>query len=140
MLELLIHKQVLHASDSAEAALTSLTVIMMIFLIIMLALQIIFIIYGNEVRTFFRKLVFFKSKKKQDVKTILEFINNLSSVLSKMSKDRIGALIVIENKDNLASYINIGNRIESAFNPELVVSVFYNKLSALHDGAMIVRN
>ena len=97
-------------------------------------------ITDNDVKTFFRKFISFKGRKKQDVKTLLEFINNLSSVLSKMSKDRIGALIVIENKDNLSSYINIGNRIDSAFNPELVVSIFYNKLSALHDGAMIIRD
>jgi diadenylate cyclase len=133
-------KQVLNAIDVNETAITTLSIVTMLMLIVLLILQIIFMIYGNEVRNFFRKFSFFKIKKKQDTKILVEFINNLASVLSKMSKDKIGALIVIENKDNLAAYINIGNRIDSPFSPELVVSIFYNKLSALHDGAMIIRD
>lgn len=135
-------KQILNSSNVNvnETAITSLSIIMMIMLIVLLTLQIVFIIYGNEVRGFFKKFSFFKIKKKQDTNVLIEFINNLSSTLSKMSKDKTGALIVIENKDNLAAYINIGNRIDSPFSPELVVSIFYNKLSALHDGAMIIRN
>lgn len=140
MLQLLKAKQILTSSNVSETAITTLSIIMMMILIVLLGLQIIFIIYGNEVRSFFKKFSFFKIKKKQDTRVLLEFINNLASVLSKMSKEKTGALIVIENKDNLAAYINIGNRIDSPFNPELVVSIFYNKLSALHDGAMIIRN
>lgn len=136
----IIANKILYSSSVDETTVTSLSVVIMIILIILLGLQIIFIIYGNEVRSFFKKFSFFKIKKKQDMKILIEFINNLASVLSKMSKEKIGALIVIENKDNLASYINIGNRIDSPFSPELVVSIFYNKLSALHDGAMIIRN
>jgi diadenylate cyclase len=70
----------------------------------------------------------------------MSFINNFASVLIKMSADKVGALIVIENKDSLLPYINIGNRVDAAFFPEFITSIFYNKKSALHDGAVIIRN
>jgi len=70
----------------------------------------------------------------------MNFVNNLASVLAKMSADKIGALIVIENKDSLTPYINIGNKVDATFFPEFVTSIFYNKKSPLHDGAIIVRN
>jgi diadenylate cyclase len=57
-----------------------------------------------------------------------------------MSAYKIGSLIVIENKDSLTPYINIGNKIDSPFFPEFITSIFYNKKSPLHDGAIIVRD
>lgn len=117
-----------------------LLIILLLLVVLMIAMQVIFAVYGNEIKSFFSKLRFIRRNRNDDLAFIMTFINNLTSVLIKMSADKIGALIVIENKDNLAPYINIGNRIDSAFFPEFITSIFYNKRSPLHDGAVIIRN
>nr|8OFJ_A Chain A, Diadenylate cyclase [Mycoplasmoides pneumoniae 19294]8OFJ_B Chain B, Diadenylate cyclase [Mycoplasmoides pneumoniae 19294] len=68
------------------------------------------------------------------------FYDNLTSTLLRLSTDKIGAIIAIENQDSLESYVNIGYRVTSDFSPELLVTIFYNKQSPLHDGAVIVRD
>jgi diadenylate cyclase len=122
-----------------ESVIT-LSIIIILLLVALIIIQILFAIYGSEIKTFFSRLRFTKKSQNDDVKFLLNFFNNLSSTLIKLSVDKIGALIVIENKDSLTSYINIGNKVDSAFFPEFVTSIFYNHKSALHDGAMILRN
>ncbi|WP_027123999.1 diadenylate cyclase CdaM [Mycoplasmoides pirum] len=79
-------------------------------------------------------------RKHRDVTSDKVFIDNLSSSLLKLSNDKIGAIIAIECNDSLDFYINLGYKIKGDFSPEFIISVFYNKNSALHDGAIIVRN
>jgi DNA integrity scanning protein DisA with diadenylate cyclase activity len=102
--------------------------------------QILTAVYGVEIKNFFYRLRFTKKRQRDDIRFLLDFFNNLASTLVKLSADRVGALIVIENKDSLTPYINIGNKIDAAFFPEFVTTVFYNHKSALHDGAIIIRN
>jgi len=75
-----------------------------------------------------------------NIQEISSFITNLSTSLSRLSSNKVGALIVLENRDNLQKYIELGNKVSSSFFPEFVYSIFFNHDSALHDGAMIVRN
>jgi DNA integrity scanning protein DisA with diadenylate cyclase activity len=117
-----------------------LLVIIIILLVVLITIQILFSIYGSEIKNIFYRLRFTKKRQRDDIKFLLDFFNNLASTLVKLSADRTGALIVIENKDSLAPYINIGNKIDAAFLPEFITSIFYNHKSALHDGAMIIRN
>jgi diadenylate cyclase len=135
-------KVILNASGLSieNDAILSISIIVIVILIGLLILLTCFIIYGEKVRVFFAKIKLPKFKKKQETRAMIDFVTSLTGALLRLSKDKIGALIVIENHDNLGPYINIGNRIDSYFNLELVVSVFYNKLSPLHDGAMIIRN
>jgi diadenylate cyclase len=121
----------------AAFVLLILTVFLLIGLIIV---QILLAIYGNEIKSFFSRFRFTKKSQTNDIKFLLDFFNNLASTLVKLSSDRVGALIVIENNDSLAPYINIGNKVDANFFPEFVTSIFYNHKSALHDGAMIIRN
>ncbi|MDR3257484.1 MAG: diadenylate cyclase [Mycoplasmataceae bacterium] len=118
----------------------ALSIIIILLLVALIIVQILFAIYGSEIKTFFSRLRFTKKSQNDDVKFLLNFFNNLSSTLVKLSVDKVGALIVVENKDSLTPYINIGNKVDSAFFPEFVTSIFYNHKSALHDGAMIIRN
>lgn len=88
----------------------------------------------------FKNIFMRKKADKDEYDKLVAFVNKLASALIKMSLDKVGALIVVEKKENLNQYINIGNRIESDFLPELVYTIFYNKKSPLHDGAIIIRD
>lgn len=90
----------------------------------------------NSIFKFFKK--FFKKNKEDSNR--YDFYGNLSSSLVKLSTDKIGSIIAIERKDSLETYVNIGYKVVSDFSPEFIISIFYNKHSALHDGAIIVRN
>ena len=89
-----------------------------------------------------KKLWLFLRKKKKavDVDIIKDFAINLTNVLAKLSNDKVGGLIVIENKDSLEQYAQTGNKIDSPFYSEFIYTIFYNHASALHDGAIIIRN
>jgi diadenylate cyclase len=123
-----------------EDTLLTLTIINMLLLILLGVFFAIFNFYSTEIKSFFSRIRPFRRKRDEDLKFIMNFINDLASVLIKMSADKIGSLIVIENKDSLTPYINIGNKIDSPFFPEFITSIFYNKKSPLHDGAIIVRD
>lgn len=56
-----------------------------------------------------------------------------------MSKEMVGALIIVEKKVGLNEYINSGDLIDANINQRLIENIFF-KNSPLHDGAMIIRN
>ncbi|MBQ0045654.1 MAG: DNA integrity scanning protein DisA nucleotide-binding domain protein [Mycoplasma sp.] len=89
-----------------------------------------------------KKSDIFKDRKKRivNVDEVSMFMTNLATALARLSSSKVGALIVFENKDNLEKYVQLGNKVDSPFFPEFVYSIFFNHESALHDGAMIVRN
>lgn len=84
----------------------------------------------------------FKDKKKKviNVDEVTTFITGFATALARLSNDKVGAIIVLENRDNLEKYVQVGNKMDSPFFAEFVYSIFYNHESALHDGAMIIRN
>lgn len=55
-----------------------------------------------------------------------------------MSKNLVGALIIIEREMSLADIIKSGEDIDAKINSELIKNIFF-KNSPLHDGAMIIR-
>lgn len=77
---------------------------------------------------------------KHSTDEVKNFINTLASCLAKMSYDRIGAIIVVENHNNMQKYINNGKQVQVNFFLEFVINVFSNHNSPIHDGAIIVRN
>ena len=56
-----------------------------------------------------------------------------------MSKDKVGALIVLEKSMPLNDIIRTGDEIDANVNQRLIENIFF-KNSPLHDGAMIIRN
>ena len=56
-----------------------------------------------------------------------------------MSKQKVGALIIVERGVNLAEYINTGEIINGKISQRLIENIFF-KNSPLHDGAMIISN
>lgn len=56
---------------------------------------------------------------------------------NSMSKNKVGALIIIEQNMSLQDIIKSGEYIDAKINTELIKNIFF-KNSPLHDGAMII--
>jgi len=57
----------------------------------------------------------------------------------QLSRNRVGALIVLQRDVSLANYIEGGIRLDADVTAELLESIFYPG-STLHDGAVIIAN
>ncbi len=68
----------------------------------------------------------------------LDIIDEIEKAVTRLSKNRVGALIVIERTVGLSSYVEGGVRIDSDVKSELLDSIFYPG-SSLHDGAVIIQ-
>jgi uncharacterized protein (TIGR00159 family) len=64
-------------------------------------------------------------------------INGIIKACVNMSKDRIGALIVLQRNSMLDSYAGTGDIIDAGTTSRLLESIF-NKGGPLHDGAVII--
>ncbi|MBR4080106.1 MAG: DNA integrity scanning protein DisA nucleotide-binding domain protein, partial [Christensenellaceae bacterium] len=65
-------------------------------------------------------------------------IDALQKAILNLSKQKIGALIVFEQKTGLRDVMESGIELDARISTELVENIFYPK-APLHDGAMIVR-
>lgn len=68
-----------------------------------------------------------------------EMIEEVARAASRMAKERIGALIVIERETGLKNFIDTGSYIDSKVKSELLYSIFVPN-SPIHDGAVILTN
>ncbi len=66
-------------------------------------------------------------------------IDALCTAVSDLSRDKVGALIVIERTTKLGEYIKSGVSVDAALTPHLLRNIFFNK-APLHDGAVIIRS
>lgn len=66
-------------------------------------------------------------------------VPRLLRAVSRLSKERIGALIAIERDSSLAELTENGITIDAELNSYLIESIFFPK-SALHDGGVVVRD
>jgi diadenylate cyclase len=64
---------------------------------------------------------------------------SLQEAVTSMSFRRIGALIVLENKQKLDKYIATGEVIDARLTTKLLLTIF-NPRTILHDGAIVVRD
>lgn len=69
----------------------------------------------------------------------IRLISQLSEAVRYFSKNKIGALITIENNDNIENMRTDGIILNANISSSLLISIF-NKHSPLHDGAVIIRN
>jgi len=73
-------------------------------------------------------------ERKQMIKTI----NAICDSCAILSKERIGALIVLEKETRIGDIISTGTIIDSQPSADLIKNVFFPN-SPLHDGALIIR-
>ncbi len=59
--------------------------------------------------------------------------------VSRMSKQKVGAIITFEKRDSLDEVMKSGTRIDAPVSSELLQTIFYPG-TRLHDGAVIIRN
>jgi len=108
-----------------------------LFAISVIALLVIF---SPEIRQGLARLgqkhLFIPNLKEEEVEYIL---NEITDAAESLSKQKIGALIVIENNDPLSSYIESGVQIDAKINSDLIQTIFAPK-SILHDGGLIIQH
>ncbi len=75
----------------------------------------------------------------QSVADITATIGVLSEAACDLSREKCGALIVVERNTKLGDYIKTGIELDAKMSCELFGNLFFNR-SPLHDGAVIVRN
>jgi len=108
------------------------------------------IIFQQEIREFLYNLgtreqmgfihkFFGKNKNvsnKDDI--VVNVISPIVMACESMSKEKVGALIVIQRNNDVYKLVNNpGDRIDAEINQRLIENIFF-KNSPLHDGAMIV--
>ncbi len=93
------------------------------------------IVFHLELRRAFAKLgesLFSFSHDQQ-----LEFAEELTEAVMKLSNKRIGALMAIEREIDLKEYSENGVRVDAEFSEELLLTIFH-PMTALHDGGVII--
>ena len=76
------------------------------------------------------------SAKTADISSQIE---GICTAASELSRDKVGALIVIERTTELGEYIRSGVLVDSVVSPHVLRNIFFNK-APLHDGAVIIRD
>lgn len=82
--------------------------------------------------------IFRKSFIDLQYETINQVTSEVVSAMSSLSRQKIGALIVFENKTGLNEVIETGTKLNSDISSELLINIFIPN-TPLHDGAVIVR-
>lgn len=72
-----------------------------------------------------------------DSENQLEMVDEVANAASKLAKDKIGALIVLELETGLKNFVDTGSKIDAKVRAEILYSIFLTK-SPLHDGAVII--
>ncbi|MBR3832856.1 MAG: diadenylate cyclase CdaA [Lachnospiraceae bacterium] len=83
--------------------------------------------------------VFYNDKAVKSEKLNDNTIAELVAAAIDMSKNKTGALIVIENSVALGEYESTGIKIDATVSRQLLVNIFEHN-TPLHDGAVIIRN
>lgn len=67
----------------------------------------------------------------------LEMVDDIARAATRLAKERIGGLIVIERETGLKNFIDTGSRLDSRVKAELIYAIFV-PTSPIHDGAVII--
>ena len=67
-----------------------------------------------------------------------QVLDELVKASFSLAQKKIGALIVLERQMGLKNYIEVGHKIDSKVNAELIISIFL-PYSPIHDGALIIQ-
>ena len=109
----------------------------------------IIIIFQEDIRKFLSnigghqrlrtlKRLFTSSKQKdKDSKEVKQMIMPLVMASINMSRQKVGALVVLERTATLDDIVATGDKIDANINQRLIENIFF-KNSPLHDGAMII--
>lgn len=102
---------------------------------------ILIVIFQDDIRRGLIKVglgSIFKSQRQTSL-TSDKVIDDLTLAATRLSKDKVGALIVIKRDVGLDDFIEEAVLLDAIVNRKLILAIF-DKNSALHDGAMIIEN
>lgn len=88
-------------------------------------------------RSKFKHLIAF-DEQENVTKTVMA-IEELIKAATELSKEKVGALIVLEGETKIGDIINTGVQLESNITAELLINIFTPN-TPLHDGAVVIRD
>ena len=112
------------------------------------ALIILVVLFSPDIRKILEKfgrqsikeLPFFGFRSNAELeKNVKDMINGFCKATVDMSETKTGALVVFERKAPLKDIVASGTMLDAVSSPELFNGIFF-KNSALHDGAVVVRD
>lgn len=98
----------------------------------------ILIIFQPELRVALSKLSL-KGRRYREMTEFDKFLDQLSNSIYRLSQNRVGALIAIENEDSLEEYAQKAVLLNAEFSSELFETIF-SPTTPLHDGAVVIRD
>lgn len=107
--------------------------------IITWGLLVLIIVFQPEIRSGLEQIGRKSVKKYSKENLNADFVHELTQTISFFSKEKTGALIVLERNINLEEFIKTGTPMQSILSDELLKTIFMLK-TPLHDGAVFVRN
>lgn len=113
--------------------------------VVQVGMLAIFIVFQPELRSMLEKMGgdsinrLNRIGEQRELQQTMETINEISKSAQELSKDKTGALIVIERSTRLGDEVKSGVSVDAEISSFLVRNIFFNK-APLHDGAMIIRN
>jgi diadenylate cyclase len=68
-----------------------------------------------------------------------QVLEEIASTAARLAKSKVGALIAIERKDSLKTFVGTGTVLDGQVNSTVLATIFFPG-TALHDGAVIIQN
>ena len=99
--------------------------------------KFLFNIGGHQRMKALRRLFTSSKQKAKSRKEVKQIIMPLVMASINMSRQKVGALIVLERSAMLDDIVATGDKIDANINQRLIENIFF-KNSPLHDGAMII--
>ena len=96
-----------------------------------------FLTLGSHRQLYFLTRFFAKRKADEDEEHVDQQLMRIVLACDNMSKNFVGALIILEREMSLGDIIKSGEMIDANINTELIKNIFF-KNSPLHDGAVVV--
>jgi diadenylate cyclase len=81
----------------------------------------------------------FVRDRRDDDEIVAEQIRIVAHAAFVLARDRLGALIVLEQQTGLREYVESGTALDARLSLDLLLAIF-TKSSPLHDGAVVVRD
>jgi uncharacterized protein (TIGR00159 family) len=100
---------------------------------------IVIVLFQDDLRralTHVGKNPFFSTASAEEAR---EMVDEIARAATRLAKERIGGLIVLERETGLKNFVDTGSQLDAKVKAELLYSIFVPS-SPIHDGAVIVTN
>jgi len=98
---------------------------------------IVIVLFQDDLRralTHVGKNPFFSAASAEEER---EMVDEIARAATRLARERVGALIVIERETGLKNFIDTGSKLDSKVKSELLYSIFIPS-APIHDGAVII--